>query len=506
MDVTDVVAEEPVLVHRLTWIGPSPAFSLRQVAEVIVADDADDFVLEAGWQGSDFFVIGPLEHGLPVPDLLRLIRKRSQAGVVVLGQGSAPIASLLRAGADFVLPGDAGADDVQAAIEAVQRRVHPPGATNAPWTFAAASSRLLTPEGYEIDLSEAEQQVIASFALASGEPVSREQLMHRVWGQSAARCSDNALQAVMYRLRRRIQQSGAAFAPIQSVAKVGYRFCAPLATEPAAAEPSSDLIQRHHVRLQGPAAASPPLVFIHGYACDQGVWDGTIRALGPQRRTLSYDLAGHGGSSPRTYSVGRHATLDGHAKDLIQICSAADLDQPVLVGHSVGASIGLLAAVRLPQHFKALVLVTPSASYVNDATYEGGFERDELLALLKEMDADYLPWARRLAPELMAAPRSHALSKSLTERFCRCDPSVAQHFGRVSFLTDQRALLPLVQLPTLIIQCRDDPLVPRAVGDYMHAAMPQSKLVRLDVPGHCPHLSAPDQVKIAIDDFCASLG
>ncbi|WP_158218198.1 hypothetical protein [Roseateles puraquae] len=50
---------------------------MKQVGEVIVADDADDFVLEAGWQGSDFFVIAPLEQGLPVPVLVRLIRKRS---------------------------------------------------------------------------------------------------------------------------------------------------------------------------------------------------------------------------------------------------------------------------------------------------------------------------------------------------------------------------------------------------------------------------------------------
>ncbi|MDG0854788.1 response regulator transcription factor [Pelomonas puraquae] len=147
--------------------------------------------------------------------------------VVLCPDGGSPIASLLRAGADLVLPAGAGAEEVQAAIEAVQRRVHPPGATKAPWTFAAGSSRLLTPEGYEIDLSEAEQQVIASFALASGEPVSREQLMQRVWGQSLSNQHPGA---------QRLGRSGAGRRPGTRLCRRGRRGAQPGSTQCAGSQ------------------------------------------------------------------------------------------------------------------------------------------------------------------------------------------------------------------------------------------------------------------------------
>jgi DNA-binding response OmpR family regulator len=201
----------------------------RRVGETTVVVDGDELLLDAGWHDSDFFVIGRIERGASALDLIRLIRKRSQAGLVVLaGADDPPLAAALRAGADLVLSEAASADELQASMEAVQRRVHPPGTTAAPWIFSEGRSRLVTPEGYEIVLSEAERHVVGSLAEAAGQPVSRERIVERVWGSSAAGCSDNALQAIVYRLRRRIEQSGAAFAPIQSVARVGYRFCAPL--------------------------------------------------------------------------------------------------------------------------------------------------------------------------------------------------------------------------------------------------------------------------------------
>jgi sigma-B regulation protein RsbQ len=495
-----------LLAHRLTWIGLPPAYSPRRVGETTVVVDGDDFLLDAAWHDSDFFVIGQVEHGVPALDLVRLIRKRSQAGLIVLsGAGGPPLAAALRAGADLVLPDTADADDLQAAMEAVQRRVHPPGATAAVWTFSASRSLLATPEGHEIALSDAELQVIGSFAEAAGQPVSREQLMQRVWGGGAAGCSDNALQAIVYRLRRRIEQSGAAFAPIQSVARVGYRFCAPLLPEPVAGGPAIDVMKRHQVQVQGPASARPPLVFVHGYGCDQGVWSGVLRALGPPHRSLCYDLAGHGGSAPEAYSNERHATLDGHAQDLIEVCCAGHVQQPVVVGHSVGASIAMLAALREPQRFKALVLVAPSPYYINDGDYHGGFDRNDLLDLLQQMDDDYLPWARRLAPLLMGRPDRPELATELGQRLCRTDPAVARHFGRVSFLSDVRPLLPRLTLPALVLQCQQDPLVPTAVGDFLQAALPQGRLVRLEARGHCPHLSAAQEVAGAIETFLANL-
>jgi sigma-B regulation protein RsbQ len=71
----------------------------------------------------------------------------------------------------------------------------------------------------------------------------------------------------------------------------------------------------------------------------------------------------------------------------------------------------------------------------------------------------------------------------------------------VTFLSDNRADLAGVRLPTLVLQCREDAIAPPAVGDYVHRAIPGSSLVVLDAVGHCPNLSAPAATIEAIRAF-----
>ena len=101
----------------------------------------------------------------------------------------------------------------------------------------------------------------------------------------------------------------------------------------------------------------------------------------------------------------------------------------------------------------------------------------------------------------MGAPDQPELSEELTNSFCRTDPEIAKQFARVTFLSDNRAELPQLKTPTLILQCSDDLIAPRAVGDYMHRVLPDSTLAVINNVGHCPHLSAPGASSDAIDTF-----
>ena len=93
------------------------------------------------------------------------------------------------------------------------------------------------------------------------------------------------------------------------------------------------------------------------------------------------------------------------------------------------------------------------------------------------------------------------LSEELANSFCRTDPEIARHFARTTFMSDNRADLKHVKIPTLILQCREDIIAPQVVGEYVHHAMPASQLVILDATGHCPNLSAPDETAAAIRKF-----
>jgi sigma-B regulation protein RsbQ len=175
----------------------------------------------------------------------------------------------------------------------------------------------------------------------------------------------------------------------------------------------------------------------------------------------------------------------------------------VFVGHSVSSMIGVLAATQRPDLFERLVLVGPSPRYVDDGDYRGGFSAGEIDELLETMDGNYLGWSRYIAPVIMGVPQRPELGEELTASFCRADPAIARHFARTTFLSDNRQDLERVSTPALVVQCREDVIAPPEVGRYVHEHLRGSEFALLDATGHCPNLSAPDQLVHAMDRYLA---
>ena len=257
---------------------------------------------------------------------------------------------------------------------------------------------------------------------------------------------------------------------------------------------------RNNIQVAGTGPAT--MVFAHGFGCDQRMWRLLAPAYQRRFRTVLYDLTGMGDSDRAAYDRKRHASLHGHAADLLQILDACAAGPVVFVGHSVGATIGLLAAIAAPERFAAQVMVGPSPCYLNDGDYVGGFNRDDMVAMLASMDTDFPAWTRRMAP-VIAGAAFPVLSEELAASFMRNDAAIARHFARTTFLSDHRADLARSTTPALILQCRDDLLVPHEVGDYMLRHLPRSSLQLICEEGHCPHLSAPAASTLAIDAFLA---
>jgi len=256
---------------------------------------------------------------------------------------------------------------------------------------------------------------------------------------------------------------------------------------------------RHNVHLAGQGAAT--MVFAHGFGCDQSMWRYLAPAYQDRFRILTYDLAGSGGSALAAYDRERHATLHGHADDLLAIIDEYADDPVVFVGHSVGAMIGMLATIAAPGRFAAQVMVSPSPCYINDGDYRGGFTRDDIDELLETLETNFIAWSYNLAPAIMGAPNQPELSTELTASFCRNDPETAHHFASVTFHSDHRADVPRSTVPALILQCSDDLIAPRTVGQWMHQNLPASTLALVENVGHCPHMSAPTASSDAIDAF-----
>jgi sigma-B regulation protein RsbQ len=259
------------------------------------------------------------------------------------------------------------------------------------------------------------------------------------------------------------------------------------------------VVDRNHVTLGGTPGAQP-MLFAHGYGCDQRMWRHVSSAF-PDFRTICFDHVGAGRSDLSAYDLERYRTLDGYATDVLEICAALELHDVVFVGHSVAAMIGVLAANREPERFDKLVLVGPSPRYIDDDGYVGGFSPADIDELLESLDHNYLGWSNAMAPVIMGNADRPDLTLELAESFCRTDPAIAKRFARATFLSDNRADLSGVKVPTLVLQCRQDVIAPIEVGRFVHDAIPGSELVVLDATGHCPNLSAPAATIEAIADF-----
>lgn len=258
---------------------------------------------------------------------------------------------------------------------------------------------------------------------------------------------------------------------------------------------------RHHIHLAGWGAAT--MVFAHGFGCDQTMWRHLAPAYQHRYRVLTYDLIGSGGSDLSAYDPVRHGSLQGHADDLLALIDAHAVGPVVFVGHSVGAMIGMLATIAAPERFVAQIMVSPSACYINDGDYTGGFTRDDIDELLETMETNFIAWSHSLAPTIMGAPNQPHLASGLTASFCRNDPEIAHHFASVTFRSDHRLDVPRSTTPALILQCSDDLIAPSTAGQWLHENLPHSTLAMVSNVGHCPHMSAPTAVSAAIDAFLA---
>ncbi len=256
---------------------------------------------------------------------------------------------------------------------------------------------------------------------------------------------------------------------------------------------------RHNVVVSG-MADGPPIVFAHGFGCDQHMWRHVAPAFEATHRVVLFDFVG-AGSSTATYDAEKYAALDGYAADVLEIVRGLDLRDVVFVGHSVAAMIGALAQVEAPDLFDRLVMVGPSPRYIDDEPYVGGFDEPAIRGLLDALRSNYLGWSASMAPLIVGNADRPELGEELTESFCRMDPDVAQGFATATFLSDHRDVLPRISVPTLVLQCRDDVIAPLSVGEYVAAEIPQAELVVLDATGHCPNLSAPDETTAAIAAF-----
>lgn len=261
----------------------------------------------------------------------------------------------------------------------------------------------------------------------------------------------------------------------------------------------TDVFKRNNLSIRG--SGTQPMLFAHGFGCDQGMWRLVAPAFEDDYRVILFDYIGFGRSDLTAYDPKKYDRLEGYVQDVLDICSALNLKNTIFVGHSVSSIIGVLAAIQEPKHFSRLVMIGPSPRYINDPPYVGGFEKEDIEGLLDLMERNYVGWAQVLAANVMKNPDRPELTDELANLFCSTDPLIARKFAEATFFADNRRDLENFPVPSLVLQCSEDSIAPDEVGAYVHRMIARGTLRKLAATGHCPQMSHPEELIAAIRDY-----
>ncbi|WP_319239488.1 alpha/beta hydrolase [uncultured Propionivibrio sp.] len=267
---------------------------------------------------------------------------------------------------------------------------------------------------------------------------------------------------------------------------------------------TTDPLVRSNVTVSGNLLAKKTMIFVNGLGYDQSFWNLVAPSFADDYRLVTFDNVGSVQSNQAIFRQNqlRYLTVNGYAKDLLEICAALNLKEEIIVvGHSLGALAGMLASIQTPSIFSKLVMLGASPCYADAEDYRGGFSNDDINATYSALSNNHHAWSRQLAAVAMATPDSPALADCFAEALMRIPQEMMLTVLCSVLQTDQRNNLAKVSVPTLIIQSQKDYFVPMEVADYIHAHIPFSKLTVINAQGHFSHLSAPQEVISAISSF-----
>ncbi|RZM25495.1 MAG: alpha/beta hydrolase [Pedobacter sp.] len=259
--------------------------------------------------------------------------------------------------------------------------------------------------------------------------------------------------------------------------------------------------KKNNVSIEGNLDATQTIVFAHGFGTDQTAWDEVKEAFKSDYRLVLYDNVGGGAADINAYSPIKYNTLKTYADDLIDILSELEIFGAIVVAHSVSSMISVIAANRKPDLFSKLVLIGASPRYINDGDYIGGFTQEALEGMYETMTTNYYAWVSGFSAMAMGNPDKPELGAEFAKTLMAIRPDIALAVSKVIFESDVRDQLPLINLPTLLLQAQEDVAVPPAVAAYLHDHIKGSELQHLNAEGHFPHISAPNEVIKSIKSF-----
>lgn len=259
--------------------------------------------------------------------------------------------------------------------------------------------------------------------------------------------------------------------------------------------------KKNNVQIMGNKESEKTLVFGHGFGTDNTSWRFVLPAFENEYKIITYDNVGAGKSDMDAYNSVKYSHLNSYAQDLVEICDELDVEDAVFIGHSVSGMVGLLASKIAPDFFKKHVFMNASPRYLNDGLYKGGFDQSDLDSLYEAMATNYYAWVSGFSTLAMRNEDKPSLAAEFARTLSEVRPDVALAVAKAIFESDHRKDLPDFEKESLFIQSKNDIAVPMEVAHYFRKNISNSTVYEIDVDGHFPHISAPEEIVTAIRSF-----
>jgi 3-oxoadipate enol-lactonase len=235
----------------------------------------------------------------------------------------------------------------------------------------------------------------------------------------------------------------------------------------------------------------PTLMLSNSLGCPLQMWQPQMAALTEKFRVIRYDRRGHGKSSvpPGPYSMERFG------KDVLAILDYLDIEKTHWCGLSMGGMVGQWLGANAPERFDRIVLSNTSCYYPDPTNWlnrikavkEGGIAAVADTVIAGWLTADF----REREPQITANMKAMLLATPV-EGYLACCEALST--------LDQRALLPKIKSPTLVIVGRHDMATPVAAGEYIRDNIGGAKLTVLDA-AHISNVEQADAFTEAVAGF-----
>jgi class 3 adenylate cyclase len=235
---------------------------------------------------------------------------------------------------------------------------------------------------------------------------------------------------------------------------------------------------------------------------DEPHWSRFDRRLASFSRLIRFDPGGLGLSDPLDQGAG--PTIEGRVQDALAVLDAVGSRRAALFGVSEGGLPAMLFSATYPERVSAQVLMHCWARMIRDADYPEGWPQDVVDNWVEAVTdpayrGDAVDDVALSAPSLASDVEFRAWWKRAGER--GASPSIARASNVLGASADIRAVLPLIDTPTLVLHRVDNELIPIGHGRYLAEHIAGAELVELPGRDHLPFVGDTDGLLGEIEEF-----